>query len=148
MAKQKLITLSLCVALLFGASACASLEIQNVDYAQPVESVLTVDQNNEVHDQRYAIKFSITPVLEEEEVASVDAIRLIRNNAGYYFLTASGFGNVYVFEPNEGSLKLETTIEIPGEALGQPAFNQRGGHIELVDLATGRSFNLDQNGRR
>jgi hypothetical protein len=95
MLKQASITLSLCVALLFGAAACGpSLVIQNVDYSQPVESVLTPDGDAMVHDQRYAIKFSISPILEDEGVSSVDEIRLIRNRAGYYFVTAEGFSNV------------------------------------------------------
>lgn len=148
MAKPKLLTLSLCVAFLFGAAACSSLEIANVDYAQPVESVLSVDGNNDVQDQRYAIKFNISPVLTEEGVSSVDEVRLIRNSAGYYFLTASGFSNVYVFEPVESGLEEKNIISIPGEALSQPAFNNRNGVVELVDLATGATHNLDQNGRR
>lgn len=149
MAKPKLTTLLLCVALLFGAAACGpSLVLQDVDYSQPIESVLTPDENSEVHDQRYAVKFSISPVLEEEGISSVDEIRLIRNSAGFYFLTAAGFNNVYVFEPVEGELALATEIEIPGDGLSQPAFNQRDGHIELVDMETGDSYNLDQNGIR
>lgn len=149
MAKPKLTTLILCVALLFGAAACGpSLVLQGVDYAQPVESVLTPDDNAEVHDQRYAVKFSISPVLEEEEVSSVDEIRLIRNSAGFYFLTAAGFNNVYVFEPEESELSLTTLIEITESGLQEPAFNQRDGQIELVDMGTGDTYNLDQNGLR
>ncbi len=149
MAKPKLITLSLCVALLFGAAACGpSIVLQGVDYAQPIESVLAPDANAEVHDQRYAVKFTIAPVLEEEGASSVDEIRLIRNSAGYYFLTAAGFNNVYVFEPGESELSLKRKIEISASGLQQPAFNQRDGHIELVDLGTGNTYNLDQSGRR
>ncbi|CAN5261322.1 hypothetical protein BH23BAC3_BH23BAC3_11970 [soil metagenome] len=149
MAKPKLTTLTLCVALLFGAAACGpSLVLQDVDYAQPIESVLAPDENSEVHDQRYAVKFSIAPVLEEEGLTSVDEIRLIRNRAGYYFLTAAGFNSVYVFEPAESELALATKIEITENGLEQPAFNQRDEHIELVDLGTGETYNLDQSGRR
>jgi hypothetical protein len=147
MAKPKLITLLMCVALLFGAAACGpSLVLQDVDYAQPIESVLSPDSNADVHDQRYAVKFNIAPVLEEEGVSSVDQIRLIRNSAGYYFLTAAGFNNVYVFAPGESELELETKTNISGNGLQQPAFNQRDGMIELVDLSTGDTYNLDQNG--
>lgn len=139
----------MCVALLFGAAACGpSLVLQGVDYAQPIESVLTPDSNAEVHDQRYAVKFNISPVLEEEGESSVDQVRLIRNSAGYYFLTAAGFNNVYVFAPAESELELETKINITGDGLQQPAFNQRNGQIELVDIATGDTYNLDQNGLR
>lgn len=149
MAKPKLTTLTLCVALLFGAAACGpSLVLENVDYAQPIESVLAPDDNSEVHDQRYAVKFSIAPVLEEEGLTSVDEIRLIRNRAGYYFLTAAGFNNVYVFEPAESELALATIIEITENGLEQPALNQRDEHIELVDIGTGETYNLDQSGLR
>ena len=149
MAKPTITTLSLCAALLFGASACGpSLVLQNVDYAQPIESVLTPDSNNQVHDQRYAIKFNITDILAEEETSSVNQIRVIRNSAGYYFVTAPGFNNVYVFESSESELKLKSLISVSESGLGQPAFNQRNTHIELVDLSTSSSYNLDQNGVR
>lgn len=147
MAKQKLNTLLMCIALLFGAAACGpSLVLQEVDYAQPIESVLSPDSNADVHDQRYAVKFNISPVLQEEGVSTVDQIRLIRNSAGYYFLTAQGFKNVYVFSPEASELELESKINITGNGLQQPAFNQRNGTIELVDMSTGDTFNLDQNG--
>ena len=137
----------MCIALLFGAAACGpSLVLQGVDYAQPIESVLSPDSNADVHDQRYAVKFNISPVLQEEGVSTVDQIRLIRNSAGYYFLTAQGFNNVYVFSPEASELELESKINITNNGLQQPAFNQRSGTIELVDLATGDTFNLDQNG--
>ena len=149
MAKPKLTTLTLCVALLFGAAACGpSLVLQGVDYAQPIESVLTPDSDAEVHDQRYAVKFNISPVLEEEGVSSVDEVRLIRNSAGYYFLTAAGFSNVYVFTTDESELSLETKVEITEDGLQQPVFNQRDGQVELVDMSSGDTYNLDQNGIR
>lgn len=149
MAKPTITTLSLCVALFFGAGACGpSLVLQNVDYAQPIESVLTPDSNNQVHDQRYAIKFNVSDILTDEEASSVNQIRLIRNSAGFYFVTASGFNNVYVFEPSESELKLKSRISVSENGLEQPAFNQRNTYIELVDLATGSTYNLDQNGLR
>jgi hypothetical protein len=148
MAKPTITTLAMCVAILFGAAACGpSLVIQNVDYAQPLESVLSPDMDNQVHDQRYAIKFNISGILEEEGASSVDEIRLIRSSAGYYFVTAAGFNNVYVFETDERELKLKRKIEITGDGLGQPAFNQRDSYIELVDRATGNTYNLDHEGR-
>ncbi len=135
--------------LVAGTLACGtSLVIEDVDYSQPLESVLVPDANNQVHDQRYAIKLSITPVLQEEGISGVDEIRLIRNRAGFYFITASRFSHVYVFEPDDGELKLKRKIEITGDGLGQPAFNQRNTHIELVDMASGRTYNIDQNGIR
>lgn len=149
MAKPTITTLSLCVALLFGAVACGpSLVIQDVDYAQPIESVLSPDSDNQVHDQRFAVKFNISGILEEEGASSVDEVRVIRNSSGYYFVTASGFNNVYVFETDASELKLAEKIEISSEGLGQPAFNQRDSYIELVDRASGDTYQLDENGIR
>ncbi|MEX2602502.1 MAG: hypothetical protein WD355_12685 [Balneolaceae bacterium] len=133
------------VVLLLLTAACGpSLVIQGVDYAQPVESVLIPGDDQTVHDQRYAIRFSIAPLLAEEGVDSVDEIRLIRNSSGYYFVTAAGFTNVYVMNAAESELQLQATIEISGSGLGNPAFNQRGDHIELVDLASGNVYRMNE----
>jgi len=139
----------MCLALFFSVAACGpSLVLQGVDYAQPIESVLMPDSNAQVHDQRYAVKFTVAPILEEEGVSSVNEIRLIRNSAGYYFVTAQNFTNVYVFEPGESELKLKNKVEITESGLLKPAFNQRDGGIELVDLETGDTYSLGHNGRR
>jgi len=147
MAKTNITTLLIGVALLLGTVACGpSLVIQNVDYSQPVESVLSPDNDNIVHDQRYAVKFNVSPVLNEEGTNSVDNVHLIRNDAGFYFVTASGFQNVYVFETAESELQLSSKIAITTEGLGEPAFNQRQDHIELIDMATGDTYRLTQEG--
>lgn len=149
MAKSKLTTLIIGVALMISVAACGpSLVIQNVDYAQPIESVVVPDADNMVHDQRYAIKFNVSPLLNDEDVASVNEVRLIRNNKGYYFVTAAGFNHVYVFKTDSSELKLETKINITGDGLGQPAFNQRQDHIELIDLATGQTYRVNEEGIR
>lgn len=128
-------------------TACgSSLVIQNVDYSQPIESVLTPDSDGMVHDQRYAIKFSVSQFLELQEIDRVEDIRLIRNNAGYYFVTAAGFTSVYVFEPGESELLLSEEIELPNGPISNPAFNQRTSHIELIDGQSGQTYNLDQHG--
>lgn len=126
----------------------SSLVLQNVDYSQPLESVLNPDSDGVVHDQRYAIEFNIVPLLEYEGVESVSEIRLIRNAAGYYFVTADNFRNVYIFAPGEGELALHEEIEIPNGPIKQPAFNQRNTFIELVNQSSGETYNLDQNGIR
>lgn len=126
----------------------SSLVIQNVDYSQPLESVLSPDSDGMVNDQRYAIKFNVTPLLEYEGIDSVDQIRLIRNTEGFYFVTANGFGNVYIFTPEEGELVLHEEIELPDGPISEPAFNQRNTHIELISQSSGQTYNLDQNGIR
>lgn len=146
MTRLTLQVIILCVFMIGSVSCGPSLVIQNVDYSQPLESVLTPDSENMVHDQRYAIKFSVSPILEAEGSSSVNEVHLIRNNDGYYFVTANGFQNVYVFAPGEGELKLENTIEFVENALGEPAFNKREGYIELVDLSNNESYRLDHEG--
>lgn len=146
MVQTKLLTLFVGVVLMLGVISCGpSLVIQNVNYAQPLESVLTPDSENMVHDDRYAINFSISPILEAEGISSVNQIRLIRNIPGYYFVTANAFNNVYVFSPGEGELELENAIEFEA-GLSEPALNQRGEYIELVDLANGETYRLNHEG--
>lgn len=126
----------------------SSLVIQNVNYSQPLESVLSPDSDNMVHDQRYAIQFSITPILEYEGIDAVDEIRMIRNTGGFYFVTADGFNNVYIFAPGEGELVLHEEVELTDGPILEPAFNQRGTHVELINQSSGQTYNLDQNGIR
>jgi len=146
MIRSTLPIMIMCV-LIFGFTACGpSLVIQNVDYSQPLESVLTPDSENMVHDQRYAIKFSVSPILEAEGQSSLNEIRLIRNSMGFYFVTANGFENVYVFAPGEGELELTNTIEFLNDTITEPAFNQRNDYIELVDMADGESYRLNKDG--
>lgn len=144
MNKQRLLNLILSLAILLSVSACgSSLILENVDYSQPVESVLVPDSDQIVHDQRFAVKFSISPILTEENLTEIDEIRLIRNQAGFYFVTASGFNNVYVFTPGESVLELVEKVFISENGLSQPAFNQRETYIELIDRDTGETFNLN-----
>ncbi len=149
MSKSILFTLFLSVVALGIVSCGPSLVIQNVDYSQPLESVISVDSDNMVYDQKYGIRFSVSPILEEEGMTSIDEVHLIRNNAGYYFVAGNGFQNVYVFEPDEKELKLSTKIEFSEEGgLREPAFNQRDSYIELVDRANDQTYQIDQNGKR
>ncbi len=144
MNKQRLLYMVFSLAILLSVSACgSSLILENVDYSQPIESVLVPDSEQIVHDQRYAVKFSISPILVEENLTEIDEIRMIRNSAGFYFVTASGFNNVYVFTPGESTLELVEKVFITENGLSQPAFNQRETYIELIDRNTGESFNLN-----
>jgi len=148
MERHKITTLVAAIALIFGVAACGpSLVIHNVDYSQPIESVLSTDGENRIHDQRYGIQFSVTPILEEEGISSVREIRLIRSNKGYYFLTASGFNHVYVLEPAESELKMKDKIHVSESGISQPALNQRGNYIEVVDRSSGQSIRINEEGR-
>lgn len=145
---SKKLTYAGLLALIVFMSGCGtSLVIQNVDFSQPVESVLTPDSNGEIHDQRFALRIDVKPLLEAEDLRDVNEVRLIRNRDGFYFLTAHGFASVYVLKPGEGELIVHEQIELE-EPLESPAFNQRGTHIELIAQNLGQTYYLDQNGVR
>ncbi len=119
------------------ASCSSNLTLTEVDFAWPVESVETVDPSGRVEVARYAVDFSLTPLAAEESEGAGNAsgkkAHVIRNSAGYYFVTVAGFRNVYVFSPGEHELKFYEAIPISEPGIQNPAFNQRPPHIELVD---------------
>ena len=145
----KLLKMPALLAFMLILTGCgSSLVLENVNYSQPLESVLSPDSEGVVHDQRYAIQFNITPLIEYEGTESAEEIRLIRNTPGFYFVTADGFSNVYIFSPGEGELTLHEEVELPDGPISKPAFNQRTTHIELINQTSGQTYNLDQNGIR
>jgi hypothetical protein len=58
---------------------------------------------------------------------------MIRDVKGFYFITASKFKNVYVFEQTEGGLKLNNKILVAPDGLNEPFFNQQVPFIQLVN---------------
>ena len=124
---------SLFVFLLIG---CSTLELTPSNFAWPVETVLDVDEKGQVSLERYSFSFSAKNLFLEEFEDSLayseKQIRIIGDNAGYYYITGEEFKNVYVFSRGEGSLVLENRIFITESGLISPAMNQRNPYIELV----------------
>jgi len=122
---------------LFFLPSCASLTLQQVDFAWPVESVVKVNQQNIVDEVRYAISFRVAGLATEEFADSTalkgTTLRMLRSVEGYYFVTAPKFKNVYVFTPGASELTLKAKIEITKTGLKAPALNQRPPYVELVD---------------
>jgi len=118
-------------------AACSVLTLQPANFSWPLESVLPVDGNGKVTDDRYSIEVNTVGLFFEEFQDSLSykskEIRMIRDNQGFYFLTSSNFKNVYVFKADEGKLVQENKIFISEFGLQTPAFNQRDPFIELVD---------------
>ena len=119
-------------------AACSPLVLKPVDFAWPIESVLRVDNDGFVKEDRYTLSFNAKPLFFEEtgdSTAYLDRdVRIIRDTKGYYFVTSKNFRNVYVFEGINGEMKLDNKIEISEEEeMNNPAFNQRIPYIELVD---------------
>ena len=128
--------ISAAMLLVFAVACGPSLTLTDVDYAQPIESVASPDQNGVVQDVRMGVSFNVTPlnVMERGEGASLpEEVRFIRSIGGYYFVTAPGYNNVYVFETKERALDLHKIIRVSGAGLANPAFNQRSPYIQLID---------------
>jgi hypothetical protein len=131
--------------------ACSTLTLESANFAWPVESVLPVNENGSVTDPRYSVDFNTIPLFDEEFQDSTaymsKDIRLIRDQKGYYYMTANEFKNVYVFQAEEGELILDKKIEISETGIVRPAFNQRDTFIELID-ANSNTINLTNEGMK
>ncbi|MDZ7625992.1 MAG: hypothetical protein U5J96_16290 [Ignavibacteriaceae bacterium] len=123
--------------LILVTAACSVLTLQPANFSWPLESVLPVDDNGKVTDDRYSIEVNTVGLFFEEFQDSLSykgkEVRMIRDNQGFYFLASTNFKNVYVFKVDEGKLVLENKIFISEFGLQTPAFNQRDPYIELVD---------------
>ena len=122
--------------LLISFAACSNLVLKPTDYAWPIESVLKVDNNGFVKENRNSISFNTKDLFLAETGDSTaykdKDLRLIRDMNGYYYITSDNFKNVYVFKSEKGKLALEDKISITKTGLQNPAFNQRQPYIELV----------------
>jgi hypothetical protein len=117
--------------------SCTSLTLKEVQFGWPVESVLTVDEQDRIEDRRYSIVAGVAPIAAEEFQDSTalrgKEIRLLRSDAGFYFITGKRFKHVYVFSPGEHRLTLEGSISVSERGLNNPAMNQRPPYVELLD---------------
>lgn len=118
-------------------TGCKTLQLSPVDFAWPIETVLKVDKDAFVKEDRYSMKINVQKLYIEEfgEAAEYNekTVRIIRNFLGTYFITAEGFKNVYLFVAKEGTLTLVKKIKVSDKGMQNPYFNQRNTHIELVD---------------
>lgn len=118
-------------------SSCSSLTLTPAEFSWPLESVLKIDNNGFVKEDRNSISYDTKALFLEETEDSLGyagkTIHLIRNNEGFYFMTAADFKNVYVFTVEENAFSLKNKIQINETGLKNPAFNQRKAFIELLD---------------
>jgi thioredoxin-related protein len=132
------IFLSGLVLMLLSFSACSTLILKQTDFAWPIESVLTTDEDGFVKEERHNIIFDTKELFLAETEDSTSYlnkdIRVITDTKGFVYVTSQNFKNVYVFEYGEGELILKNKIRISEtESLREPAFNQRLPYIELLD---------------
>jgi len=118
-------------------TACSVLTLSPANFAWPIESVLQVNDEGKVSEDRYSFSFDAKGLYYEEfedSLAYLDReLRIIRDVQGYYFITGAKFKNVYVFRASEGTMVLNNKIFISEFGFQNPVFNQRTPNIELID---------------
>jgi hypothetical protein len=126
---------------------CA-LTLKPVDYSWSYESVLNAGPDGVVKGEPKTIAFNAQELFREEtgQPGPVEGktVRIIRNDAGYYFITSPGFKHVYIFEGAEGKLSLKNKVLIDEKGMEKPFFNRRDRGIELV--ANDKVYLLNKDG--
>ena len=120
---------------------CSTLVLRPVDFSWPIEVTLQPDGKGNARDARYQLSFNVKALLFEELQDSTSAVKLtlhvLRDQAGYYFITAKGFKNVYVFGHGDGTLRLQKKIFVSEKGLDAPALNQRAPYVSLINEKRG-----------
>jgi hypothetical protein len=123
--------------LTFIIAGCTPLTLRPADFSWPIEIVAAPDSSGTIQVTRYKVAFNSKPLLFEELQDSIHVakhtLHVIRDQNGYYFITAKNFKSVYVFVQGEGALKLEKKISISEKGLEAPGFNQKGSFVQLVN---------------
>lgn len=117
---------------------CSSLQLQPADFSWAAEEIVEVGAKGMVDAKRYSVAFNVTALLAKEFAADSMAakntkeVRLIRDKAGFYYLTGKKFKNVYVLAQSDGALAVSNTLAISAEAaMDDPKFDQKDSYIEL-----------------
>ncbi len=117
---------------------CSSLQLQPADFSWAAEEIIEVGSKGMVDAKRYSVAFTVTPLLAKEfatdtmAAKNTNEVRLIRDKAGFYYLTAKKFKNVYVLVQSEGALAVNNTLVISAEKqMDDPKFDQKDSYIEL-----------------
>ena len=136
------------LAALLALPGCASVTLKPVDFSWPFESVLTTDSAGVAKGEPKTIAFNAAELFKAETGApstgADKVVRIIRDDAGYYYITSPGFRHVYIFEGGDGRLTLEKKVLIAEEGMEKPFFNRRELGIELV--ANGQVYLLNKKG--
>jgi hypothetical protein len=123
--------------LAFIIEGCTPLTLRPADFSWPIEIVAAPDSSGSIQVPRYEIAFNSKPLFFEELQDSTHVsqytLHVVRDQNGYYFMTAKNFKSVYVFVQGEGTLKLKKKITVSEKGLEAPAFNQKGLFIQLVN---------------
>ena len=127
----------LLIIILAAVVGCSQLTLEPTDFSWPIESVLDINDEGNITENRYSFTTNVRSLFLTETNDSSSymnsTVRVIRDEKGYYYLTANGFKNVYIFNVNDGKMILSQKILISEFGLDLPAFNQRKPYIEILD---------------
>ena len=127
----------LLIIILAAVVGCSQLTLEPTDFSWPIESVLDINDEGNITENRYSFTTNVRSLFLAETNDSSSymnsTVRVIRDEKGYYYLTANGFKNVYIFNVNDGKMILSQKILISEFGLDLPAFNQRKPYIEILD---------------
>jgi len=122
----------------FAMIGCSSLQLQPADFSWQADEILEINSKGMVFAKQYGVAFTVTALLAKEfaadtmAVKNTNEVRLIRDKAGFYYLTGKKFKNVYVLAQSDGALAVSNTIVISSEkAMDEPKFDQKDSYIEL-----------------
>ena len=136
MRKYKLLIAAL---LFITAAGCSSLKLTQTDFAWPIESVMKIDQQGGVSDNRFSFSVNVKPLFLAETGDSLSytskELRMIRDTKGYYYATSAGFKNIYLFQVSDGAFTLYDKFLIDEKGMSTPVMNQRPPYIELINGA-------------
>ncbi len=117
---------------------CSSLQLQPADFAWQADEILEINSKGMVTAKQYSVSFTVTPLLAKEfaedsaALKGTNEVRMIRDKAGFYYLTGKKFKNVYVLAQSDGALAVSNTISISvDKAMEDPKFDQKESYIEL-----------------
>lgn len=122
-------------------TGCSTLVLRPVDFSWPIEVALQPDGKGNVREARYQVSFNVKALLFEEfqdsTAVTKHTLHVLRDHAGYYFVTAKGFKNVYVLGHGDGTLVLHKKILVSEKGLDAPALNQRAPYVSLINEKRG-----------
>lgn len=120
---------------------CSTLILKPVDFSWPIEVALQPDSKGNVKEPRYQVSFNVKALLFEElqdsTAVTKHTLHILRDQAGFYFITAKGFKHVFVFGHGDGTLTLQNRIRVSEKGLEAPAFNQRAPNVSLINEKRG-----------
>jgi len=146
MNKKNIITILI---LIFIFYSCSTFKIENVKYGWNGEYFASPDENGDFTIPKNSMKFNVLKLLEEEGLLNKITdikLRIIRDEEGYFYITADKFKYIWVFMPDESSLKLKNKIELlKGKSLEEPKFNEQKPNIKVF-LKDKSEFIINKDG--